>query len=313
MDIYHDLNANAKAKTSALYYDVGNYKEDDQIDYTNAGITEYDLQIAKDIHSLHFKSIKTGVIMNTWLDWHLVPTERPVFEMPTLKKYSQDIPGGNGEIDLTEALGGYPVYQNRTGSIEFALMHQSLVTNLGYNNGYDNASRTEWQIVYSSIANFLHGQKVRVFSDDIPDYFFEGRVTISSWGSDEQYSKITLDYDLEPYMYTVIASDDPWKWDPFNFYTGIIRSYGANTIKYGTTDTSFQVLGTIIPVIPTVTATQPSILTVDGQSFTLAKDTAFWDPRIVIKDQSETTTFTFRTTNGSTDGSASIHFRGRSL
>ena len=57
---------------------------------------------------------------NTWDDWRLVPASRPLFNPPAQKVKTLDIPGGDGVIDLSQALTGYPVYQNRTGSIEFS-------------------------------------------------------------------------------------------------------------------------------------------------------------------------------------------------
>ena len=34
---------------------------------------------------------------NTWNDWHLIPTSRPVFGLPSLKKKTLDIQGGAGQ------------------------------------------------------------------------------------------------------------------------------------------------------------------------------------------------------------------------
>ena len=41
-------------------------------------------------HSITFGS------KNTWEDWHLVPTSRPLFLPPKQKKSITDIPGGDG-------------------------------------------------------------------------------------------------------------------------------------------------------------------------------------------------------------------------
>ena len=60
---------------------------------------------------------------NTWDDWHLIPSSRPLFNPPTPKTKYQDIPGANGKLDLSEALTGYPVYDNRIGSFEFYVMN----------------------------------------------------------------------------------------------------------------------------------------------------------------------------------------------
>ncbi len=88
---------------------------------------------------------------NTWDDWHLVPTSRPVFHPPAQKVKTIDVPGGNGVIDLSRALTGYPVYQNRTGSFEFIVP-----------NGFEpweagRIEQTPWHSVYSDIMDYLHG------------------------------------------------------------------------------------------------------------------------------------------------------------
>ena len=60
---------------------------------------------------------------NTWDDWKILPTERPVFAPPKPKTTYIDIPGGNGTLDLSESLTGYPIYENRTGSFKFRVMN----------------------------------------------------------------------------------------------------------------------------------------------------------------------------------------------
>lgn len=128
-------------------------------------------------HSITFGS------KNTWNDWHLVPTSRPVFDPPVLKERYIDIPGGDGVIDLTESLTGYPVYQNRTGSLEFIVM-----------NDY-----WPWQEAYSTICDYLHGQRMKAVLEDDRDYYYEGRFKVSKWKSDKYYSTITIEYSVSPY------------------------------------------------------------------------------------------------------------------
>ena len=61
-------------------------------------------------HSINFGN------KNTWDDWRLIPTSRPVFLPPDVKKVLVDLPGSDGVIDLTESLTGYVKYGNRKGS-----------------------------------------------------------------------------------------------------------------------------------------------------------------------------------------------------
>ena len=154
---------------------------------------------SKQYHSIIFGE------KNSWDDWHLVPTSRPVFNPPKPKYKTLDIPGGDGLLDVSELLTGYPVYENRTGSIEF-MVH----------NGY-----SEWYTAYSNIMDYLHGQKLRAILEDDPDYFYEGRYSINEWKSDKKYSLIVIDYSVNPYKQSVYSSTEEWLWDPFNFRTGI--------------------------------------------------------------------------------------------
>lgn len=144
--------------------------------------------------------------MNTWDDWRLVPSSRPVFNPPEQKVKTLDIPGGDGVIDLSQALTGYPVYQNRKGSMEFVVMNDF----------------KPWHMAYSDINDYLHGQRLRAFLEDDPEYFYEGRFTVNAWKSEKDWSKIVIDYDVGPYKWRQESSIDDWLWDPFNFQNGII-------------------------------------------------------------------------------------------
>lgn len=129
---------------------------------------------------------------NTWDDWRLIPSSRPVFNPPAQKVKTLDIPGGDGLIDLSQALTGYPVYQNRTGSIEFYVMNDF----------------KPWQNAYSDIMDYLHGQTMRAILEDDPEYYYEGRFTINTWKSEKDWSKIVFDYSVAPYKWSIQSSLD---------------------------------------------------------------------------------------------------------
>lgn len=119
-----------------------------------------------------------------------------------------DIPGGDGVIDLSQALTGYPVYQNRTGSIEFIVMNDF----------------KPWHMAYSDIMDYLHGQTMRAILEDDPEYFYEGRFTVNAWKSEKDWSRLVIDYDVGPYKWKNLSSIDNWLWDPFNFQNGVIQA-----------------------------------------------------------------------------------------
>lgn len=160
-------------------------------------------------HSIYFGE------KNTWDDWHLVPETRPVINPPEVKTNYIDIPGGNGALDLTEALSGYPFYNNREGSIDF------IVVNDMY---YQVDEHEEWYVKYSEIMNYLHGQKMIMILEDDKQYYYIGRFAVNEWKSDKNFSRITIDYNVEPYKWNIFSTLDDWLWDPFNFITGVIPS-----------------------------------------------------------------------------------------
>lgn len=187
---------------------------------------------------------------NTYKDFYLVPTTIPVISPPAVKTKTIDIPGANGAIDLTESLTPYPVYKNRTGSLEFAVLNDRIE----YYNRYRYAPHSmnpqhaidgkhAWSILYSDLSNKLHGRKCRLILEDDPNWFYEGRIAINSWKSSNngEWPIVTLDYDLAPYKLSIDDSftaatetgTDRWKWDPFSFIDGIILS-GA-TLPSGVT------------------------------------------------------------------------------
>lgn len=169
--------------------------------------------LAKQYHSITFYSDWYTKGYNTWDDFHLVPTSRPVFKLPTMKENYIDIPGADGRIDLSETLTGYPIFNNREGDIEFIVM-----------NDYDGS----WHNRYMKLANFLHGNRLQVVLNDDPGYYYQGRFTLSDWNSDSNesatWSKVTIHYNVEPYKLALTTTTENWLWDPFDFETGVITN-----------------------------------------------------------------------------------------
>lgn len=170
---------------------------------------------------------------NTWDDWHLVPTSRPLVVPPNVNTSYVTVPGASGSLDLTEALTGHPTYSNRSGSWEFLVM-----------NGYG-----EWYARYSDIMAYLHGKKFRAILDDDPNYYYEGRFSVASWTSPKDWSRITINYNVGPYKIEVHGIDENWLWDPFNFETDMVHAYKDISVS-GSTDVT--VYNDIMRVRPTI-------------------------------------------------------------
>lgn len=141
---------------------------------------------------------------NTWDDWHLIPSSRPVIASPGVSTKYVEIPGKSGAIDLSEYLTGSVVYGNRTGSLEF----------------YVDNDHEYWETLRGKIINFIHGQELKMCLEDDPNYFWEGRFSFNEWRSEPWNSKVVIDYVVGPFKVSIRENGaDPVEWDSFNFET----------------------------------------------------------------------------------------------
>ena len=139
-------------------------------------------------HSLIFQDGNT--IINTWDNWHLIPSSRPVIVQPTAVYKYIDIPGRDGQLDTTDYLIGRPTYSDRKGTFEFIVA-----------NGFE-----PWFERRNKIAAFLNGRKMKVFLEDEPQYYYYGRFIFKEWRSEANFSKVTIEYQVDPYRYFIDGS-----------------------------------------------------------------------------------------------------------
>lgn len=173
--------------------------------------------------------------VDTWDDWKVVSLKKPVFNEPELKEDYVDVPGSNGSLDMSEVLTGYPLFENRHGTLQFFLYDDSLTANTKL----------------TKIRNYLHGRKHKIILNDEPEYYYVGRLMMheSHPTTEGEYAVFDLEYNLEPYKYEVAASDEDWLWDPFNFETGVIRDY-RNIEVFEEEFTTVTVIGSPKPTVP---------------------------------------------------------------
>lgn len=201
-------------------------------------------------HSLYFfrsdvdNNFDLETATNTLKDWYLVPLSRPVINPPKQKLQTINIPGANGVLDLSNSLTHYPVFENRTGNIKFAVLNDK--------PGHD------WLTVYTKIMKYLQGNNVKMIMEDDPKYYYEGRVYVDEWDSknDGTWSEISLGYDLQPYRRSVKSSIGDWLWDPFNFETDMVTDTVFSAIPVDSdvfVEHDFTGLVDMMPVIPEFT------------------------------------------------------------
>lgn len=124
--------------------------------------------------------------INTYDDWKIVPTSRPVVAPPAKKENEIELTGTYGSLDFSRAHTGLPIYGNRKGSWEFVVLNDF----------------RSWEVAYSDIQHSVHGRRCLVTLEDDRDYYYAGTLTLNEWRSDPGWSRIVINYNLEPFKYS---------------------------------------------------------------------------------------------------------------
>lgn len=131
--------------------------------------------------------IVNGVDLTT--NFGMVLLDGFVLNPPEPKTSYIDIPGGNGFIDLSEALNGDVVYSQRHQQFTFAVMYPV----------------ERWETIKTRINNFLHGRSYKYKLTFDPEYTYNGRFSISSYEhgayTDGIVGFIEVNVTAEPYKY----------------------------------------------------------------------------------------------------------------
>ena len=127
--------------------------------------------------------------INTWDDWFLIPSSRPVISPPIERTNFVTVPGRNGDLDYSQSISKKPVFDDRTGKIEFYLEN--------------DIPDWDWETAYTTIIDVLQGKRVRMALEDNPSHYYEGLLWVNQYKSDKGHSKITLEYKFYPIMKTL--------------------------------------------------------------------------------------------------------------
>lgn len=131
-------------------------------------------------HSVYFDDY------NTWDMWHLVPSGRPTPSIPEPRTNMVSVPGMNGSLDLSEALTGTMLFENRELDCDFILVDQG----------------RDWMDTYMDVVEKLHGKRMTIRLVDDPGWYYVGRVSVSEFSSNSDYSSINITAELDPYKYS---------------------------------------------------------------------------------------------------------------
>lgn len=120
---------------------------------------------------------------NTWLDYRLVLT-RFSLEVPEIKRYTVDLPGGHGELDFTDFFG------------EPKLSTRLLDVDLVY--GKFPGQEIPQEVMYS-ILNEWHGRRLDIVDSLDPDHKLVGRVMLADLDGRKTFAKIGLQAVCDPF------------------------------------------------------------------------------------------------------------------
>ena len=234
---------------------------------------------------------KYGVFINgkhTGRDYRLEWVSPFTITSPEAKRYSVEIPGSDGNIDLTAFLTGRDIkYGNRNLKFCFCF----------------DGDYTKWDIVAGRIMNDLHGRLCPVITDTRPDFIYYGTVTVDTEKETlENSCDIIISVDADPYKYERYSSLERWVWDTFCFEDGIIREYKDLEVD-GTM--MLMIPGRIKKTVPVFVCSTDMTLEYEGQLYKLpAGRSKILDIQVGMGEHY----LSFRGT-----GTVSVDYRGGSL
>lgn len=124
---------------------------------------------------------------NTWYDWRLTLTAKDV-TAPEAKTNYVSIDGMSGTLDLSEALTGDVLYDDRTVTASF---------------WSSEGTFQERVALLKTVTAALHGKKVQIIEPDDPEHYFLGRIKIKGVEQDQVHIAFTIEATCEPWRYAI--------------------------------------------------------------------------------------------------------------
>lgn len=186
--------------------------------------------------------------MNTKDDLGMVMLDDLKVSAPAVKSSYVDVPGIDGSLDYTEALVGYPLYEDR--QVSFTLFGH-----------YDEPALARARKAFAARFN---GRVVRIETPDLPGHYWKGRVTMSDYGT---FRSGQIGVNME--------NAYPYR---------LKRDLTVREIRLDANDPiDIELRNDGMPTIPSLVCTSACTITdADGNTFSLSANTEFKSPALMI-------------------------------
>lgn len=177
--------------------------------------------------------------IDTLIEYGLALCAEYSIEAPTLKETRVDIPGADGSVNLSYALTGKPVFNDR--KISFSL--------------FRSTQDSDIVRLRSILMTQFHGKDVQLVFPFDGSVYYSGVLQVGDMANYNS-SVIPVTMTASPYRIERITSVENWLWDPFDLDTGIARGYIDLPVE---TPTEYIIIGSYMPVSPVFDVTGEDI------------------------------------------------------
>ena len=136
-----------------------------------------------------------------------------------------DVPAGDGALDMSESLTGYPVYGNR--NLKFELVFTQ--------------PETEWDGIRKTVENYCNGQRMNITLPHDQTHYLSGRISTGSLKRDKGVGSFDITAICDPWRYKNDITVVDITIGTTGVYTGVLTNERRRVIPEITTSATVDV------------------------------------------------------------------------
>ena len=141
---------------------------------------------------------------------------------PTPQTHFVQIIGRDGSVDLSEAIGLH--YDSRVWDLDFKCFDPTV----------------NWHTLTSQVMNAIHGKRLNFEFDDDPNYFWTGRISVSSYVSTRGTGTLKVNITSDPFKYAKLSTIVTKNASTGTDYTGALVSFNTANAKINDLSVTMQ-------------------------------------------------------------------------